>query len=128
MPPVCRPGRHDTPAQGGPFTPPLPAPGHGSACLARALCGRLDPTRTTAARSPPPSAASEGGETASDDRTHRRQTTAHEEKLGDLDVARIGLGAMGMSHAYTGAGSDDAESVRTIHRALDLGITLIDTA
>jgi aryl-alcohol dehydrogenase-like predicted oxidoreductase len=48
--------------------------------------------------------------------------------LGTLDVARIGLGAMGMSAAYTGAGTDDAESIRTIHRALDLGVTLIDTA
>ena len=49
-------------------------------------------------------------------------------KLGQLEVSRIGLGAMGMSHGYTGAGSDDAESIRTIHRALDLGVTLIDTA
>ena len=49
-------------------------------------------------------------------------------KLGDLTVSRIGLGAMGMSFAYTGAGSDDAESIRTIHRALDLGVNLIDTA
>jgi aryl-alcohol dehydrogenase-like predicted oxidoreductase len=49
-------------------------------------------------------------------------------KLGDLEVARIGLGAMGMSHGYTGAGSDDDESIRTIHRALDLGVNLIDTA
>ncbi|MGC1185371.1 MAG: aldo/keto reductase [Candidatus Dormiibacterota bacterium] len=48
--------------------------------------------------------------------------------LGTLDVARIGLGAMGMSGAYTGAGSDDAESIRTIQRALDLGVNLIDTA
>jgi aryl-alcohol dehydrogenase-like predicted oxidoreductase len=49
-------------------------------------------------------------------------------KLGDLDVSRIGLGAMGMSAAYTGAGTDDAESIRTIHRALDLGVTFLDTA
>jgi aryl-alcohol dehydrogenase-like predicted oxidoreductase len=49
-------------------------------------------------------------------------------KLGSLDVGRIGLGAMGMSAAYTGAGSNDAESIRTVHRALDLGVTLIDTA
>jgi len=49
-------------------------------------------------------------------------------KLRELDVSRIGLGCMGMSHAYTGAGSDDTESIRTIHRALDLGVTLLDTA
>jgi aryl-alcohol dehydrogenase-like predicted oxidoreductase len=49
-------------------------------------------------------------------------------KLRDLDVSRIGLGAMGMSFGYTGAGSDDAGSIRTIHRALDLGVTFIDTA
>jgi len=49
-------------------------------------------------------------------------------KLGTLDVSRIGLGAMGMSTAFTGAGTDDAESIRTIHRALDLGVFLIDTA
>jgi aryl-alcohol dehydrogenase-like predicted oxidoreductase len=49
-------------------------------------------------------------------------------RLGTLDVGRIGLGAMGMSTAFTGAGKDDAESIRTIHRALDLGVTLLDTA
>ena len=48
--------------------------------------------------------------------------------LGTLEVSRIGLGAMGMSTAYTRAGHDDAESIRTIHRAIDLGVTLIDTA
>jgi aryl-alcohol dehydrogenase-like predicted oxidoreductase len=48
--------------------------------------------------------------------------------LGSLDVSRIGLGTMGMSAYYTGAGSDDAESIRTIHRALDLGVNFIDTA
>jgi aryl-alcohol dehydrogenase-like predicted oxidoreductase len=52
----------------------------------------------------------------------------HTAKLGHLEVARIGLGAMGMSHGYSGAGRDDAESIRTIHRAIDLGVTLIDTA
>jgi aryl-alcohol dehydrogenase-like predicted oxidoreductase len=49
-------------------------------------------------------------------------------KLRDLEVSRIGLGAMGMSHGYTGARTDDAESIRTIQRALELGVTLIDTA
>jgi aryl-alcohol dehydrogenase-like predicted oxidoreductase len=48
--------------------------------------------------------------------------------LGKLDVSRIGLGTMGMSAYYTGAGSDDAESIRTIQRSLDLGINFIDTA
>src|SRR3984893_13832240 len=48
--------------------------------------------------------------------------------LGKLDVSRIGLRAMGRSAYYTGAGSDDAESIRTIHRALDLGINFVDTA
>jgi aryl-alcohol dehydrogenase-like predicted oxidoreductase len=48
--------------------------------------------------------------------------------LGQLEVGRVGLGAMSMSDYYTGAGSDETEAVRTIHRALDLGVTLIDTA
>jgi aryl-alcohol dehydrogenase-like predicted oxidoreductase len=48
--------------------------------------------------------------------------------LADLQVGRIGLGAMGMSAAYALGGFDDAESIRTIHRALELGVTLIDTA
>ncbi|MDT3438120.1 MULTISPECIES: aldo/keto reductase [unclassified Pseudofrankia] len=48
-------------------------------------------------------------------------------KLGNLDVSRIGLGAMGMSTAYIGPGDDD-QSIRTIHRALDLGVTFLDTA
>jgi len=49
--------------------------------------------------------------------------------LGGLDVSRIGLGTMTMAGIYTtGAGLDDAESIRTIHRALDLGVTHIDTA
>jgi aryl-alcohol dehydrogenase-like predicted oxidoreductase len=48
--------------------------------------------------------------------------------LGGVDVARIGLGTMGMSFSYGSAGRDDAESIRTIHRAIDLGVSLIDTA
>lgn len=45
-----------------------------------------------------------------------------------LDVGRIGLGCMGMSAFYDGAGQDEAESIRTIHRAVDQGVTLFDTA
>ena len=47
-------------------------------------------------------------------------------KLGDLTVSAQGLGAMGMSEFY-GPGDWD-ESIATIHRALDLGVTFIDTA
>src|SRR5580658_132318 len=36
-------------------------------------------------------------------------------KLGDLDVARIGLGTMGMTGTYGADDLDDAESIRTIH-------------
>lgn len=43
-----------------------------------------------------------------------------------LEVSAQGLGCMGMSQSY-GPGDDD-ESVATIHRAIDLGVTLIDTA
>ena len=48
--------------------------------------------------------------------------------LGGVQVGRIGFGAMGMSAYYTGAREDDEQSVRTIRRAIDLGVTLIDTA
>ncbi len=44
----------------------------------------------------------------------------------DLTVSAIGLGCMGMSEFY-GTG-DEAESIATIHRAIEFGVTLIDTA
>jgi aryl-alcohol dehydrogenase-like predicted oxidoreductase len=48
--------------------------------------------------------------------------------IGALDVSRIGLGAMSMSGYYNIGEGSDAESIRVIHRALDLGVTHIDTA
>jgi aryl-alcohol dehydrogenase-like predicted oxidoreductase len=48
--------------------------------------------------------------------------------LGGLDVSRIGLGTMAMSGYYLDPDSSDDESIRTIRRALDLGVTHIDTA
>jgi aryl-alcohol dehydrogenase-like predicted oxidoreductase len=44
------------------------------------------------------------------------------------EVGVIGLGCMGMTHAYDPLGRDDETSVAVIRRALDLGVTLIDTA
>ncbi len=46
--------------------------------------------------------------------------------LGSLTVSAQGLGCMGMSHGY--GATDDAQSIATLHRALDLGVTLLDTA
>ena len=48
--------------------------------------------------------------------------------LGGLDVSRVGLGTMAMSGYYLDPDSSDAESIRTIQRALELGVNHIDTA
>ena len=48
--------------------------------------------------------------------------------IGGLDISRIGLGAMSMSGYYNIGAVNDAESIRTIHRALELGVTHLDTA
>jgi aryl-alcohol dehydrogenase-like predicted oxidoreductase len=45
-----------------------------------------------------------------------------------MQVGAVGLGCMGMSWAYGSAERDDRESVRVIQRAVELGVTLIDTA
>ncbi|TAL16757.1 MAG: aldo/keto reductase [Frankiales bacterium] len=47
---------------------------------------------------------------------------------GGREVGAVGLGCMGMSYAYGAAERDDEQSRAVLHRALDLGVTLIDTA
>ncbi|HEY6779634.1 MAG TPA: aldo/keto reductase, partial [Thermoleophilaceae bacterium] len=43
-------------------------------------------------------------------------------------VGAVGLGCMGMTWAYAPSDRDEQSSIEVIHRALDLGVTLIDTA
>jgi aryl-alcohol dehydrogenase-like predicted oxidoreductase len=59
---------------------------------------------------------------------HKERTVMKHISLGGLDVSRIGLGTMAMSGYYLDPDSSDAESIRTIQRALELGVTHIDTA
>jgi aryl-alcohol dehydrogenase-like predicted oxidoreductase len=54
--------------------------------------------------------------------------TLPQRRLGPFDVGAIGLGCMGMTWAYNPDERDDAQSAAVIHRAIDLGVTLIDTA
>jgi aryl-alcohol dehydrogenase-like predicted oxidoreductase len=55
-------------------------------------------------------------------------TTLPQRRIGPLEVGAIGLGCMGMTWAYGTGGRDDARSAAVIHRAIELGVTLIDTA
>jgi aryl-alcohol dehydrogenase-like predicted oxidoreductase len=56
----------------------------------------------------------------------RARTLGQPEQGSDLAVSTVGLGCMGMSEFY--GQPDEAESIATIHRALDLGVTFLDTA
>ena len=47
-------------------------------------------------------------------------------KLGELKISTIGLGCMGMSTTY--GERDDTESIKTLHRAIELGCTFLDSS
>src|SRR4051812_18891602 len=57
---------------------------------------------------------------------HAKEPAMITRKLGNLTVSALGLGCMGMSDFY--GGRDEAESLATIDRALELGVTVLDTA
>ncbi len=64
-------------------------------------------------------------------RPHLEGDTMQQRKLGNsgLTVSALGLGCMGMSQSYgTAEERDEAESIATLHRALELGVTFLDTA
>src|SRR3989337_2161552 len=52
--------------------------------------------------------------------------TTPQRQLRDLTVSALGLGCMGMSEFY--GSTDEQQGIDTIHRALDLGVTFLDTA
>jgi aryl-alcohol dehydrogenase-like predicted oxidoreductase len=54
------------------------------------------------------------------------QETVDRRKLRDLEVSAVGLGCMGMSEFY--GETDEDQSIATIRRALDLGVTFLDTS
>src|SRR5690606_10311995 len=59
--------------------------------------------------------------------SHPKGTTMQQRKLGQqLSVSALGFGCMGMTYAY--GGQDEQDAIRTLHRAVDLGVTFFDTA
>jgi aryl-alcohol dehydrogenase-like predicted oxidoreductase len=55
-------------------------------------------------------------------------TKLPQRRIGSFEVGAIGLGCMGMTWGYNTGARDDARSAAVIHRAIELGVTLIDTA
>ena len=68
-------------------------------------------------------------ETARSSPNSNNRTTADTVRIGDLVVSRLGFGAMRITgRGVWGPPANRAESMRVLRRAVDLGVTLIDTA
>src|SRR5512133_3817542 len=93
----------------------------------------VHPWRATFRSAAAPRAPAEGPPAAAAATDHQRRGTTMlaRRTLGTqgLAVSALGLGCMSMSHAYGAPEErDERESIATIHRALDLGVTFFDTA
>jgi len=67
--------------------------------------------------------------TANSSATSSNHTTADTVRIGNLVVSRLGFGAMRITgRGVWGPPANRAESIRVLRRAVDLGVTLIDTA
>src|ERR1700679_3096665 len=108
--------------------PAAARPSASSSCgvTARRCAERWQPSGSASSCSTRRSTPTRAGSAKRRPRARTRRAEMRTTKLGDLTVSAQGLGCMGMSEWY--GATDWDESIATIHRALDLGVTFLDTA